>query len=260
MQASHRDARHNDLPEPVYDSEVATYKFSVPDQSPRAPHSTIHAASPSITFNETAQPTRKRRSLTCWPLLLFYGLILAIIAGVAGGFIGKTIERNSSNSSNNVVPANGSCANQTSSTLAPSTTSTTPSPTFVRTLAQPTTGCTSRTTYNSFKARTKLLELQYTTLCGQGWGQDELFALSAATPSDCVESCIIYNDRKSSSNQACVGGGFIPEWWNQTRSGDEGGLGFNCFLKSNVTGIARNDKAFEVVALCVDGACDGILG
>jgi hypothetical protein len=102
--------------------------------------------------------------------------------------------------------------------------------------------------------------LQYTTLCGQGWGQDDLFALSAATPSDCVESCVIYNDRKSSSNQACVGGGFIPEWWNQTRSGDEGGLGFNCFLKSNVTGIARNEKVFEVVALCIDGACDGILG
>lgn len=255
MQASREDACHSDLPEPVYDSGVATYKFSVLERSPRAPDSTIHAASSSTTVNQTAQLTRKRRSLTCWPLVLLYGLVLAIVAGVAGGFIGKMLERNSSNK---VVPAKGSCANQTSSIPAPSTSSTTLSPTFVRTLAQPITGCTSSTTYNSFKARTNLLDLQYTTLCGQGWGQDDLFPLSAATPSDCVESCFVYNDRKSSSNQVCIGRGFVPEWWNQTRSMDEGGLGFNCFLKSNVSGIARNNKAFEVVALCINGVCDGI--
>jgi len=68
----------------------------------------------------------------------------------------------------------------------------------------------------------------------------------------------MYNAHKSSSSdRTCVGGGFIPEWWNQTRAMDEsGGMAYNCFLKSNVSGIARNNKAYEVVALCVDGSCD----
>jgi hypothetical protein len=59
----------------------------------------------------------------------------------------------------------------------------------------------------------------------------------------------------------CVGGGYIPEWWNQTRAMVESGITpFNCFLKSNTTGIARNDQKFEVIALCVEDECDGVTG
>lgn len=88
-----------------------------------------------------------------------------------------------------------------------------------------------------------------------------MIALSAATTSDCVEACVMYNAHKSEKDRTCVGGGFIPEWWNQTRAMDEsGGMAYNCFLKSNASGIARNDKKYEVVALCLDAWCDDVLG
>lgn len=56
-------------------------------------------------------------------------------------------------------------------------------------------------------------------------------------------------------------GGFIPEWWNQTRAMNEsGGMAYDCFLKSNASGIARNDEQYGVVAVCLDGWCDDVLG
>jgi hypothetical protein len=69
----------------------------------------------------------------------------------------------------------------------------------------------------------------------------------------------MYNAHKANSDRTCVGGGFIPEWWNQTRAMSEsGGMAYNCFLKSNASGVARNDKEYEVVALCLDGWCDDV--
>ena len=71
----------------------------------------------------------------------------------------------------------------------------------------------------------------------------------------------MYNSRKGAGERSCVGGGFIPEWWNQTRAMVESGITpYNCFLKSNTSGIARNNEAFEVVALCIGGECDNIAG
>lgn len=94
-----------------------------------------------------------------------------------------------------------------------------------------------------------------------GWQRDELFALSTATPSDCVEACIMYNAHKGSSDRSCVGGGFIPAWWNQSKAMDEsGGMPYNCFLKSNDSGVVRNDRQIEVVSLCLEGACEDTLG
>lgn len=90
---------------------------------------------------------------------------------------------------------------------------------------------------------------------------NELFALSAATASDCVEACIMYNGHKGTADRTCVGGGFIPEWWNQSKAMDEsGGMPYNCFLKSNDSGTGRNEKSVEVVSLCLDGACGDVLG
>jgi hypothetical protein len=265
MQTSYRNAQHSDLPEHVAEPEIAAYKFSVPDNT--APFSIIQAVPPSSPYNEDPIPDLSRRTLTSWPILILCGLLLATIAGVAGGFIGKTIEHK--NHQTDALPENEACptvastspASPTTSSFTPSATSTTSSETFERTIAQPTTDCTSVTSYNSFKARTKFLEWQYTTICGHGWLNDELIALSAATASDCVEACVMYNAHKSESDRTCVGGGFIPEWWNQTRAmGESGGMAYNCFLKSNASGIARNDKKYEVVALCLGAWCDNVLG
>lgn len=265
MQTSYHRSRHSDLPETVPESEVAAYKFSVPDRTP--PFSTVQAVSPLRPYSEDSKPLVSRRSLTSWPFLILYGILLAVIAGLAGGLIGKTIERNNHNNDN--LPEYKSCPTSASnspasSTTPSSTTSATPTPSsalFERTLAQPSTGCTSITSYNSFKARTQFLEWQYTTICGHGWLNDELIALYTPTVSDCVEACVMYNAHKSDGDKTCVGGGFIPEWWNQTKAMDEsGGMAYNCFLKSNASGIARNDKKYEVVALCLDGWCDDVSG
>lgn len=265
MQTPNRKAQHSDLPEHVPEPEVAAYKFSVPDGT--VPFSIVQAVPYSSPYNEDPEPNSSRRSLASWPILILCGLLLATISGVAGGFIGKTIEHN--NHESDTLPENHTCptpasaspASPTTASSAPSATSAPSSGTFERMVAQPTTGCTSITSYTSFKARTKFLEWQYTTVCGHGWLNDELIALSAATVSDCVEACVMYNTHKSESDRTCVGGGFIPEWWNQTRAMDEsGGMAYNCFLKSNASGIARNDKKYEVVALCLDAWCDDVSG
>ncbi|KAF9694800.1 hypothetical protein EKO04_006840 [Ascochyta lentis] len=268
MQTSNHQSLHSDLPETVPESEVATFKFSVPDRTP--PYATAHALPDvyptrlSTTCDETEKTSPRPGRWTRWPLLLFFGLLLATLAGVAGGFIGKTLE--SRKRLDTVSGGSESCSISTSTppststspspTTASTSTSTSPTPLFQRTLAQPSTGCSTTSPYGTFKSVTLFLEAPYTTLCGQGWLNSELIALSAATPSDCVEACVMYNAHKNAADRECVGGGFIPAWWNQTKAMEEsGGMAYNCFLKSNASGIARNNKAYEVVALCVAGGC-----
>jgi hypothetical protein len=81
------------------------------------------------------------------------------------------------------------------------------------------------------------------------------------TPSDCIEACIAYNEysRSVPNQRTCVGAGFIPEWANQTLAGEmNNGTPFNCFPQTNATNIAPNDVPnLEVVALCLEGKCNG---
>ena len=64
----------------------------------------------------------------------------------------------------------------------------------------------------------------------------------------------MYNSYKEDADRWCVGGGFIPDWWNQSKAMNEsGGMPYNCFLKSNESGIAKNDRVQEVVSLCLFG-------
>jgi hypothetical protein len=132
---------------------------------------------------------------------------------------------------------------------------------FERTIASPTSGCFSSSPYRSFKSSSTFFKQSYTTICGQGWQGNELTASSVATQSDCIESCLMYNAHKQSTDRKCVGAGFIPTWWDQqTAMKESAGMPFNCFLKTNTSGIERNNESFEVVALCMDGECDGIQG
>lgn len=86
MQALHHSALHSDLPENVTKPDVTTYKYSVPDHT--APCSTAQASPPSVTSAKNSQLASSQRDFTRWPLLLLSALVLAITAGVGGGFVG----------------------------------------------------------------------------------------------------------------------------------------------------------------------------
>lgn len=274
MEAIKAPSHHGDLPETVVNVDHSSvYKYSVPE-SPQ-PHTTVYALH---NVNETSplpsEPSEIEKSQIPrgngrrWPLFLLLGLLLMTIAGVAGGFIGKTIEHNSSKGS---VSLAGASASIPSSSLASSTSVAMPTSSstsdsnasglFERTIVQPTSGCSSADPYRSFKARSHILNIPYTTVCGQGWLSSDLISMSVATQSDCIESCSQYNSVKESDDRSCVGAGFIPAWWNQTLAMVQSGITpYNCFLKTNTSGIARNNQEFEVIAICMEGQCDNIVG
>ncbi|KAF2028989.1 hypothetical protein EK21DRAFT_113366 [Setomelanomma holmii] len=266
-----RDSQNHSTLEPVPKSEVASsYIFSVPDDSPLQVNNQIPWT--ENTQNESnhtpahVAPTKPTLLFLRWPFLALYAILIAIIAGLAGGFIGEDITtKRLSTSSIPKASIQSYCSTPSSTpTTSPSLTTSTPTSAsasiFERTIAQPTTGCVPTTQQKSFKSVTKFLAAQYTTYCATGWLNDELFALSAASASDCVEACVMYNGHKQSSDRTCVGGGFIPEWWNQSRAMDEsGGMPYNCFLKSNDSGTGRNEKNVEVVSLCLADACKDVL-
>ncbi|KZM28026.1 hypothetical protein ST47_g853 [Ascochyta rabiei] len=275
MEAVHNHSLHNDLPEAVSEPDYSIHKFSIPaSPQPRTtvhPLPAVHAESPSPKYSVSEEPRVKQRKWTRWPLLLLYGLLLTVIAGVAGGLIGKTIERNNHNRDayvNGVTypsPTSGSAqslssSSSPSSSVSPST-PTVSSTVFKRTIPQPTSGCTSAAPYRSFKSRSNFINIPYSTICGQGWLDFDLTAMSVATQSDCIESCSMYNAHKQTGDRSCVGAGFLPAWWNQTLAMVESKITpYNCFLKTNTSGIARNNEKFEVIALCMQGECDDISG
>lgn len=281
MEVIKAPSHHSDLPETVANvHRSSVQKYSIPE-SPQ-PHTTIYAvpavddASPSpSTPSEIEKSSPQRGTTRRWPLLLLLGLLLTTIAGVAGGFIGKSIEHRKSKGDVSLTSASASTP---SSSLASSTSITMPStaiamPTssstvddnasglFERTIVQPSSGCSSTDPYRSFKARSQILNIPYMTVCGQGWLSSDLISMSVATQSDCIESCSQYNSVKESSDRMCVGAGFIPAWWNQTLAMVQSKITpYNCFLKTNTGGIARNNEEFEVIAICMEGQCDNIVG
>lgn len=282
MEVTKAPLHHSDLPEMVVNMDrSSTYKYSVPENL--QPHGTIYAlhtgvvspplsSAPSDIEQSQSQHGSKRR----WPLLLLLGLMLMTIGGIVGGFIGKTIERNSSKGNVSCASTSGStlCLSTPSSTLSltlsstsfamptsSSTADSSASGVFERTIVQPSSGCSPADPYRSFKARSKILNIPYTTVCGQGWLSSDLISMSVATQSDCIESCSQYNSVKEAGYGPCVGAGFIPAWWNQTLAMVQSGITpYNCFLKTNTSGIARNNQEFEVIAICMEGQCDNIVG
>lgn len=281
MEVIQAPSHHSDLPETVVNvHRSSVYKYSVPE-SPQ-PHTTAYAvptvddASHSLsTPSEIEKSSPQRGTVRRWLLLLLLGLLLMAIAGVAGGFIGKSIEHNKSKGDVSLASASASTpslslasstsiAMPSSSVAMPTSSSTADdnaSGLFERTIVQPLSGCSSADPYRSFKARSQILNIPYTTVCGQGWLSSDLISMSVATQSDCIESCSQYNSVKGSSDRMCVGAGFIPAWWNQTLAMVQSKITpYNCFLKTNTSGIARNKEEFEVIAICMEGQCDNIVG
>ncbi|EAT77415.2 hypothetical protein HBH56_213590 [Parastagonospora nodorum] len=246
--------------EAVPKSELVTsYTYSVPENSP--PYALIHESrhGPPIESTVELPPDshqKPRRALfLSWPCLVVYAILVAVAAGVVGGLLGKHIATKSYEQDRATFQQGASGSQACTSPVSPAA-SATSTPTSASAFAIPTTGCTPVTQQRSFKSITKFLAWPYTTWCATGWGNDELVAMAVSTPSDCVEACAMYNTHKGSNERQCVGGGFIPEWVNQSQAMEQsGGMPYNCFLKSNDTGTGRNNKNFEVVSLCMQGAC-----
>ncbi|KAF2008100.1 hypothetical protein P154DRAFT_516837 [Amniculicola lignicola CBS 123094] len=251
-------------PELAPKPESHAYIYPVPEVAPLYKVDT----NPPIPY-----VAKKQRRWNWWPYLIIYGLLVAVVAALIGGFVGKTLEHNDSkkeitrlnNSLNSLNDASCSTntsppSRTTSPTSSPSSTSSssasaTPTPTTAN-IPRPTTGCNPVDKQASFRSLSTSLDLPFDTLCWTGWTQDDLYPLYTITPSDCFESCAAYNSFKGEDDRSCVGGGFIPDWVNKTVAMAEIGMPFNCFLKSNTTALARNDREnTEVVSLCMPGMC-----
>jgi hypothetical protein len=252
--------------------QTSAYVYGVPNNP--GMHANLNEKHPMPSDQdapEVVTPRSQRRpsSLTRWPFLILYGILIAIIAGVIGGVIGDQIAKQRKS----VKVAKGeTCAYAGISSVAATATSTpTQAPAsasatsgsaapsssvFVRTLGIPVSGCSPTTQQRAFKSVSRYANTKYTTYCATGWNDDDIVSISVATPSDCIEACQNYNAHKGTSARSCVGAGFVVEWWDQDRAmKDSKVTPFNCFLKSNDTGTARNEKSFEVLSLCLGDAC-----
>lgn len=181
-----------------------------------------------------------------WPFILAYGIVVAIMACVIGGLIGKAIF---DNHQDHYYPSN-------EFSPPPNTTST--NNTLARILPVPTTGCSpvSKRKY-LHPTHSDFLNVHYTTLCATRWTDNHLAALSVATPSDCIEACDSLNDYNPP--KACLGASFVPQWWNQTRAMERKRAPFNCFLMGENKTMFANELGWEVVALCLDDSCPGLV-
>ncbi|KAH7087337.1 hypothetical protein FB567DRAFT_442838 [Paraphoma chrysanthemicola] len=255
MESQRRDA---DLPE--VNHEEHSYLYSVPDQTD--PHSVTEPPNTkdydhNQLYPDAPLPAARRKGFTRWWVLALIGLIIAIIAGLVGGFIGQAIQKGRESSTFSPSPSNGSSVKPPAGSSSDSN----------DTIVLPDTGCgwpgskqrkrmPSTSTYSHMK---------FTTICNSGWkGNAEIIGIWTLTPSDCIESCARFNlnQENHKNTTKCVGGGFIPDWTNRTvGSRAQQGQPFNCFLHSTTDALTSNDQEFvgvEVVALCLQGQCDNV--
>lgn len=239
------------------------YEQKISAHESQAPSSYDNSTASS---NITHEPIAQRR-WTRWPILLLIGILITVIAGVVGGLIGnKAVGKEECKIEAPLKQEPGieavACRYPSTSihirsgpaaTTIPQVTPSVTSPFVI-----PTTGCDSaNTAMNKFKTASMNLRVQYDILCNTAWVADDIFAIRAESPSDCIEACASFN--KGSSNKTCAGGGFIPEWYNKTVAIAESREPYNCFLKGGMSNIRKNDRGVEVVGLCLNGKCDHML-
>lgn len=270
MAPNYTDDASHALPE-VSPHQNQGYAYAVTDSPAQTQPDVKAYYSPHLeTYSMAQQP---RQGWKRWWILALIGLFIALISGLVGGFIGQAIQKGRESSV---------AAPQTTPSNAPAITSSVPSPTSSRpgssatptpvpdtnvigTITVPKTGCD----FPNSKDRKRVSNLTavsrkaFTTICNSGWGgrADDIVALYTLTPSDCVEACLQFNGDPSNT-RTCVGGGFIPSWVDQTVAQKAlNGPPLNCYLKSGNSGIGANDRedvGTEIVALCLDGKCNGI--
>ena len=230
---------HDNLPEAVAQTAPSSYKH-LPN------YLALHGAEKEVVPEDLeSHTTAAGQRWTRWPFLLTYGIAVALIAGVIGGFIGR-------------ATSNGHDDDKYPNTEFLPRTNTSSNDTLARTLPIPTTGCLPVSERKYLKpGHSDFVGVHYTTLCATRWTNNHLAAISAATPSDCIEACDSYNDYAPA--KACLGTSFVPRWWNQTRAMEDKNNPFNCFLMGENDKLHMNDLGFEVVALCLHDACGGLV-
>lgn len=170
------------------------------DDFPEVVPPAFHRAQKEVTnLNLEPNAPSSQPSWTRWPLLLVYGICVALIAGVIAGFIGKRISDD---------PQDHHHAN--TSLYLPTNTSADDKP-LVRILFILTTGCSpiNKRKY-LYPIRSDFTGVYYTTLCATRWTDKHLTAISAATCSNCIEACDNFNDYGPA--KACLGTSFVPQW------------------------------------------------
>jgi hypothetical protein len=268
MLQENRDGPGSDLPE-VHHQEPESYAYALTqDDTP--------GYQPASTKGYYSRPpenvpdiTRARKGWMRWWILALLGLLIAVIAGLVGGFIGQAIQKNSEPSSASPPPVStpSSCPD-----LNANSSSVTPPPggaaNVVGTIVLPDTGCDwpNSKTQRRIDSQTKPFTTKYTTVCNTGWSpplDDIITGVYTISPSDCIEACAKFNQfaRASLSTPGrCVGAGFIASWTNRTVAAQQQtGQLFNCYMMRSNESMHENERAdvgTEVVALCLEGQCD----
>ncbi|KAF1851023.1 uncharacterized protein K460DRAFT_412646 [Cucurbitaria berberidis CBS 394.84] len=222
---------HSILPEAVYQEDP-------PRNAAQIPKEPYYSTWPQ-------EPAERRTWWTRWPWLFIIGILTAVLAGLVGGFIGKSIEGNRHNSA---VP--NAQASACPSTTASSPTSTT-SPSANSQIVIPKTGCpdaTGRTFQSSFSNAT------FKHFCNVDWTGNDIASVYATTISDCVKTCSTVN-QYGRINKTCIGATFVPAWANRTQAMQSVDRPSNCFMKYAAEGYPGNKRQEETVVVCLEGKC-----
>lgn len=249
----HDDPSHN-APEvdhqPSSLHAVADYSQVQPFTTTKDPY---YNPSPAIEPQKNQTTTQQGRGWRRWWILALFGVLIALIAGLVGGFIGQAIQKGRATfPSNECAPALTPTANS--------------SVTLADTIVNANTGCNFESRERRrIDNRTEVSRTSYTTVCNSEWDSnglaDDIMGFYSISPSDCVEACLSYNN-DGANERSCVGAGFVPLWTNRTEARKMiNGTPRNCYLKNSTNGISENSRAgagVEVVALCLEGKCNGI--
>ncbi|KAF2447435.1 hypothetical protein P171DRAFT_509710 [Karstenula rhodostoma CBS 690.94] len=195
----------------------------------------------------------KHTNYARWLLLVVVGIIIAVIAGLAGGFIGKSIEagihEEPVGAATPTQPTDSCGAGPTSTRATVLTKTATETlvvqPSATGTVDVPSTGCsgagniTGQTSFN----------VNFTTICQTDWPGSDIFAFKSGSVYDCADSCYMWNEY-GLRRPRCLASAFVPDWSDSSLAIEELGAPMNCFLKQASNPVTAGVR--EKVVLVLD--------
>lgn len=198
-------------------------------------------------------PPAKHTNYARWLLIVAVGVIIAVIAGLAGGFIGKSIEagkpKEPANAAASAPSAADICSAQPTPTQATVLTTTATEtlvvqPSATGTVNVPLTGCTGS---GNITGRTNY-GVNYTTICQTDWPGNDIFAFTSGSVYDCADSCWMWNNY-GVKRPPCIASAFVPDWLDSSLAIEEVGAPMNCFLKSAANPVTAGVREKVILAL-----------